>query len=241
MIFYLHGLGCSKEFFIPLLSSLEPEKAYCAFDIMGFGETIVTDRLHGSELYSFKNVALLLAELMDQLAVQSCKLVLHSMTSAILPYLTNAQTQMIDRIVLLDPSLEFSLEEWSSQIVSMTDEKFFLYVDKLKAKAMSTFNYMTSSRYDIKINQFGENALMKMDKSALRLYSQQLYTLTRDELIILAVQSLAEKINIYVSTDRKKQVCLAVSPKTSCVFLKNASHFLMLDLPDDLKKLICSD
>lgn len=229
---FIHGLGGQKELFSGLFKiPTTHEKGIICIDLLGYGKS---SRIVDNLKYSFNLQAEAIKEMLLSLRLEKNNIVLHSMSSALLPQLLKFKDIEISQIFLLEGNLIEEDADWSHSISVMSDLKYKTYFEKLQKYSHIILGQQLQRSYSEEEIKRWSKCFINTDYRALRETSQELYNITIRGDIIDTLRNFPGRIVYFRGINNRNWQGYKVLEKLGIEVIKveNAGHFLMLDKPE---------
>jgi len=223
-VIFVHGLGGNHHFFDAQLAAVETRAREIAYDQRGCGESSLAPR----KKYDLDTLVNDLAVILDVAKVERAYLVGHSFGADVVSRYAGLHPDRVVALVLIDPPGELrpELEALTAELSTADDAAFSRKADALTEKLLAGARPETRTTVLASVRATPRDVLQRMiagmasfdPASALSGYSGPISCVLTDRT---------------VARDR--------SPSSFCtkvVRLHDASHWPMLDQPDDVSKAI---
>ena len=237
---FLHGLGGQKEHFrsaFDLPSGLG--KGVLSVDMLGFG---ASERLRDDEEYLPKAQADALSGLLADLDIAKFNLIVHSMSSGVIPELLALDKVDVSAIYMLEGNLIEADAGWSGTLSAMSDDEYEDYIKRIKKTARLVLSRQLVRPHSREQVQEWSSCFEKADERALRETARYVHHATLDGDIARALADFSGPI-VYIRGDADSDWPgreALVSIGAELVVIKNAGHYVMLDAPDEVYQAIFS-
>jgi len=228
---FIHGLGGQKDLFLGLFDfSFSQKKGILCIDLLGHGKS---SRIARNLTYTFDLQAEALKELFLKLDIKKINLVLHSMSSALLPHILKFEDVKISQIFLLEGNLIEEDTDWSHSISVMSDIEYKTYFEKLQKYSDRILARQLRSTHPSERIKKWSQCFVNTDQRALRETSQELCKVTFKGDIVNTLHDFSGRIVYFKSTENEEWNGYEILKKIGAevINIKNAGHYLMLDNP----------
>ncbi|MCI0440614.1 MAG: alpha/beta hydrolase [Chloroflexi bacterium] len=237
---FVHGLGGDKNIFVPAFEHPQAGgKSLLSVDLLGFG---TSSRLEGRTPYTFALQTEALVEVLRQARIKRFNLVLHSMSSALLPELLAHDELEIPQIFLLEANLLEEDGDWSRDLYKMTEAEYSVYFQKIqKASRFVMASQLRRSHPRQRVEEWSR-CFVQADARALRETAIRLYERTCSGEIVEALRKYRGRSVYFRGIDRRQwdgQELLA-QLGIELVEIERAGHHLMLDDPETVYGMVFS-
>lgn len=235
---FVHGLGGHKEHFRTAFDAHSGlGKGVLSLDLMGFG---ASGRLRDDEEYLLKNQAGALSTLLADLDIPSINLVVHSMSSGIIPDMLALGTVDVSAIYLLEGNLVEADSDWSGTLSAMSDDEYEDYIKRIKKTARLVLSRQLARPHLRNQVQEWSNCFQMADERALRETARHVHQATIGGEIAEALAEYSGPV-VYIRGDADQdwpgRDTLA-SIGAEFVVIENAGHYMMLDAPNEVYQVI---
>ena len=184
-IIFLHGLGLNKENGNPLYSSkLFKNYGFLLPDIPGHGQSL---KFKNIKSYNFKEVANIIFLLIKELNIESCELIVHSISSYFISFLLEEDLK-INSIILIEGNLTTDDSSWTSFLSNLTEEELLKHHNLLKKTAFHlTKSKLNNNLPNSEISIYSKG-LLDVDSNALWNYSKNSIKLLKNNLLIKSLK-----------------------------------------------------
>lgn len=230
-IIFIHGLGSNKESGLELFFSPQLQKyGLLALDLPGHG---MSDRFAKEAIYTFEAIAKQVLILLNNLHFQECHLLIHSISTYLIPYLFDSGIR-IKSIMMLEGNISIDDAEWSKSITSMSEDEFLAYVTKLNKTAKFVYkSQLLNQQNPMHILAYARG-FSDVDPRALKNMSEDAWRLLDSELLIESLK-LSERPFLYFRgvDNRNFSSTSAILNHIGAqqILVDNAAHYPHIDQP----------
>lgn len=229
---FIHGLGGDKTLFDEAFRHERGMRfGIISVDLLGFGSS---SRLDDGHSYTFSLQAEALRELLTQLNVSECNLVLHSMASGLLPALTEFADLRIPSIFLLEGNLVYEDAGWSRSISEMPEGEFGTYFNRVKKTARYVMRQQLKGPHPKEQIERWSKCYQNANARAMREMALETYAATQQGKIANALKGVTARVVYLKGLDENSWSGhdFLIENGFELVKLPDAGHYLMLDDPE---------
>lgn len=243
LILFAHGLGGCRYHFRHAFTALHKQGAL-AFDQLGFGQSERV--LPPSECSSHLQVEAL-CELLAHLEISSIEVVLHSLSSVLLPALLAKPTIAIKRIFMVEGNLTARDCVWSQSLSNMTDDAFLAYFPRFVSSRKNVLKSQLVAPYPASdVLDDWSSCFSLADPSAIRSLAKEGSEKTLKGFVVDALDGDAKTIYIHGDRWLSQQPPgfidgLVKSKNIDFFCIERCGHYPMLEKPDTFYQRIFSE
>lgn len=237
---FVHGLGGRKEHFRSAFDARSGlGKGVLCLDLMGFG---ASEHLPDDEEYLLKTQAEAMNGLLVNLGISKINLIVHSMSSGIIPSLLAWGRVDVSAICLLEGNLIEADAGWSGTLTAMSDDEYEDYMRRVKKTARLVLSRQLVRSHSREQVQEWSGSFQMADERAMRETARHVHQATLGGDIARALADFGGPI-IYIRGDADRDWPgreTLTSIGAELVVIDDAGHYVMLDAPDEVYEAIFS-
>ncbi len=238
VILLLHGLGLNKETYIELFFSRTLQKyELLAPDLPGHGSS---DRFLAESEYTFEYIAKEIVRLLNSLNIPACHLLVHSISSYLIPYLIKSGVKVMS-IMMLEGNLTSDDAEWSCKMASLEEDKLMTYFSKLKKTAKFVLkSQLLNQHSSMHLNAYADG-FSNVDSRALREMSIDTIRLLESGILLDTLNSRKTDCVYFLGADDhklNKTSELLAQIGVEQILIKESAHYPHVDQPEIVSQKI---
>lgn len=220
LVFFVHGLGCSKENFSAVYDNpLYREKSLLAHDLAGFGNSCKPENFS----YSMEDQAAICSQIIKRFRFERLHLVAHSMGCAVSLFMPDSELRQVKSFANLEGNLTGD-DCFISRKIS--ENRFLTFKTELYPALLSSMSG-TAGQYE-SILKSSENAFYKSCLSLVK---------WSDSGDLLKIFLNLHCRRAYFHGERNTVTkSWRLSHNIPLIEIKNSGHFMMLDNPEEFYK-----
>ncbi|MFA5849820.1 MAG: alpha/beta hydrolase [Bacteroidales bacterium] len=237
---FVHGLGGCRRHFEGAFSSLcGNDFGIISVDLLGFGDSehfrVLPEKILPIQIRA-------LSELLSAYRVSEITLVLHSLSTALLPAIIKEKSwPKIKRIVFIEGDILKCQLTWSKQLVQMEDRKFIDYIKKFGLNAVQALRLQLRTFHDKKLIESWAACFTTLDIYALKHMAKECFELVDLGIVLDTVNRLDIPCEYLYGEGNHVAKSLPEAIHCSGFHLSpilSSGHYPMLDNPDETYLLI---
>jgi pimeloyl-ACP methyl ester carboxylesterase len=226
---FVHGLGCSGSIWNQM-ESLRQDLNIQTPDLPGHGKSLRSDNKCD---YGFNALWAYISDIINDTNFSETVLVLHSMSSGILPEIARG-TNRPKAVAILEGNLIEDDAIWSRKIQLMEDIEYIDWIKKFQNNSSTVLKSLLVNVHDKEKIHYWSYGYKEVDPLALKTIANEIYNLTSSGAIVNALNELSIPI-IFLRGSKSlpwtegKQVLKKLD--IPLALIPSSSHFPMIDNP----------